>query len=153
MLTLKAPTTNAADDNFCDIFPNFRKNGMILHENRLPSYESHEISWFICYFWKSGKIWNCRLLQIIGGALWVKTCKFIDLIDTSNNWFIFEHIRIYRNNYLFIESSTFIMAISIKNSIIIIMNAYKMSHAVIKLLQIRCAPLPSDLCHRCALIR
>ena len=22
-------------------------------------------------FLKSGKIWNCRLLQIIGGALWV----------------------------------------------------------------------------------
>ena len=23
--------------------------------------------------WKSGKIWNSRLLQIIGGALWFKT--------------------------------------------------------------------------------
>ena len=23
-------------------------------------------------FWKSSKIWKCRLLQIIGGALWVK---------------------------------------------------------------------------------
>ena len=26
----------------------------------------------IGYFWKSGKIWNCRLLQIIGGAFRVK---------------------------------------------------------------------------------
>ena len=24
------------------------------------------------YFWKSSKIWKCCLLQIIGGALWVK---------------------------------------------------------------------------------
>ena len=26
----------------------------------------------ICYFWKISKIWNCHLLQIIGGALKVK---------------------------------------------------------------------------------
>ena len=45
---------------------------MILHENRLPADDSHEISCLICYFWKSGKILNCRLLQIIGGALRVK---------------------------------------------------------------------------------
>ena len=45
---------------------------MILHENRLPVDDSHEISYLICYFWKSGKICNCRLLQIIGGALRVK---------------------------------------------------------------------------------
>ena len=44
---------------------------MILHENRLPEDDSHEISCLICYFWKSGKIFNCRLLQIIGGAIWV----------------------------------------------------------------------------------
>ena len=44
---------------------------MIVHENRLPADDSHEISWLICYFWKSSKIGNCRLLQIIGGALWV----------------------------------------------------------------------------------
>ena len=24
-------------------------------------------------FWKFGKIWYCRLLQFIGGALWVKS--------------------------------------------------------------------------------
>ena len=32
--------------------------------------DSHEISCLICYFWKSSRIWNCRLLQIIGGAFW-----------------------------------------------------------------------------------
>ena len=42
---------------------------MIYHENRLPADDSHEISCLICYFWNSGKIWNCHLLQIIGGAL------------------------------------------------------------------------------------
>ena len=31
-----------------------------------------KISCLICYFWKSGKIWNCCLLQIIGGPLRVK---------------------------------------------------------------------------------
>ena len=45
---------------------------MILLENRLPADDSHEISCLICYFRKSGKILNCFLLQIIGGALWVK---------------------------------------------------------------------------------
>ena len=38
-------------------------------ENRLPADDSHEISCLICYFCKSGKICNRRLLQIIGGAL------------------------------------------------------------------------------------
>ena len=52
-LTLKAPITTAADDKFGDIFPTFRrKYGMILHENRLPVDDSHEISCLICYFEK-----------------------------------------------------------------------------------------------------
>ena len=42
---------------------------MMFHENRLPADDSHEISCHICYFRKGGKILNCRLLQIIGGAL------------------------------------------------------------------------------------
>ena len=55
LLILKAPITTAADDKFCDIFPNFRQNqGMILHENRLPADDSHEISCLIGYFLKSG---------------------------------------------------------------------------------------------------
>ena len=50
-LTLKAPITTSADDKFCDIFTNFlTKKGMILHENRLPADDSHEISCLIGYF-------------------------------------------------------------------------------------------------------
>ena len=50
-LALKAPITTAADNKFCDIFPDFRKkSGMIYHENRLPGHDSHEISFLICYF-------------------------------------------------------------------------------------------------------
>ena len=50
---------------------------MIFLENRLPADDSREIPCLICYFLKSIKILNCRLLQIIGGALWVKDvqCK------------------------------------------------------------------------------
>ena len=66
----KASITTAADDILCDIFLNFRKQwGTIFHENRLPADDSHEISCLISYFWKGNKVWNCRLLQIIGGAL------------------------------------------------------------------------------------
>ena len=40
-LTLKTPVTTAADDKFCNIFPHFRqKEGMKLHENRLPAEDS-----------------------------------------------------------------------------------------------------------------
>ena len=50
---------------------------MIFHENRLPADDSHEVSCPICcYFWKSSTICSCRLLQIIGGALWFKTLFF-----------------------------------------------------------------------------
>ena len=52
---------------------------MVLPENCLPADYSHEISCLICNFWKSGKIGNCRLLQTIGGALWVK-----DYLQNSN---------------------------------------------------------------------
>ena len=48
---------------------------MILHENRLPADDSHEISCLICYLLKKRQIFNCRLLQIIGGALRVKLPK------------------------------------------------------------------------------
>ena len=51
-LTLKAPIMTA----------------IIFHENCLPADDSHELSCLICNFWKSGKIWYCRLLQTIGGA-------------------------------------------------------------------------------------
>ena len=42
---------------------------MTFHENRLPIDDIREISCLIYYFWKRSKIWNCRLLQIVGGAL------------------------------------------------------------------------------------
>ena len=50
---------------------------MIFHENRLPADHSREISYLICYFLKSGKTRNCCLLQIIGGALWVKIAGYV----------------------------------------------------------------------------
>ena len=86
MLTLIAPIPTAADDKFCDIFSNFRKKyGMIFHENRLPSDDSHEIACLICYFWKSSKIWNCRLLQIIGAfhMLMESVYKYFTISDSS----------------------------------------------------------------------
>ena len=59
---------------------------MIFHENRLPADDSHEISCLICYFWKSSKIWNCCLLQIIGGTLWVKSSS---TCTTIRHWWWF----------------------------------------------------------------
>ena len=48
----KAPITTAADDKFYNIFPKFRKKGMIFHENRLPTDDSHEISCLFCHFFE-----------------------------------------------------------------------------------------------------
>ena len=64
---------------------------MILHENRLPADDSHEIC-LICYFRKDSKILNCCLLQIIGGALWVKAdtcvmCILLTIIDVYSAHF------------------------------------------------------------------
>ena len=42
---------------------------MILHENRLPADDSHEISCIICYFRKSSKVSNCRQLHRLYMAL------------------------------------------------------------------------------------
>ena len=55
--------------NFATSFPIFEKN------KELYSWESsasRRFSWNIkpyFLFWKSSKIWNCRLLQIVGGVL------------------------------------------------------------------------------------
>ena len=46
---------------------NFATYFLIFRKNKVD--DSHKIAYFICYFWKSGKIWNCPLLQIVGGAL------------------------------------------------------------------------------------
>ena len=42
---------------------------MIFHENRLPADKSHEKYHALFVIFKSGKIGDCRLLQIIGGTL------------------------------------------------------------------------------------
>ena len=39
--TIVDPIMTAADDTFCDILRKFRKKGMIFHENRLPTDDSH----------------------------------------------------------------------------------------------------------------
>ena len=46
---------------------------MVFHENRLLADDSHEISRLICFcfFLKKRENLKFRLLQIIGGALWV----------------------------------------------------------------------------------
>ena len=72
-ITLKAPITTAADDTFCDIFPNFRR--IIRSASRRflwnMSDNSNQISYLICYFRTSSKICNNHLRQITGSALWV----------------------------------------------------------------------------------
>ena len=45
---------------------------MILHKNRLPADDTILMKYH-ALFLKSGKFFNCRLLQIIGGALRVKS--------------------------------------------------------------------------------
>ena len=71
---------------------------MIFRENRLPADDSHEISCLICYFWKSSKIFNCRLLQIIGGALranmhtYVNNLIYIFELYTKGHWSSFDLI-------------------------------------------------------------
>ena len=49
LLTLKAPITTAADDNFL-------KKSIIFHEDRLSSDNSHEISCFFVIFEKAGNL-------------------------------------------------------------------------------------------------
>ena len=85
------PITTAADNKFCNIsFLIFQRNKewygmMIFYENCLMEDDSHKISCLIGYFWKRDKIWNCRLLQIIGGALWVKRDRIMALRALSHH--------------------------------------------------------------------
>ena len=71
--TLKALITTAADDKFCDIFPNFRKK--IRYDISWELSASRHFSWNIMpylLFLKKQNIWNCCLLQNVGVTLWVK---------------------------------------------------------------------------------
>ena len=77
---------------------------MTLHENRLPADDYHEISCLIGYFLKSGKILNCRLLRIIGGALRVNIA-FVCSTEPFRSDFSFEYpqhmfwLRNKKNNF------------------------------------------------------
>ena len=69
-LTLKVPITTEADDKFCNIFPNFRKNKewyfmrIVCQQTILMKYHAYFV-----IFEKAARFENCRLLQIIGGSL------------------------------------------------------------------------------------
>ena len=72
-LTLKAPITTAADDNFFLILFYFqRKQVLTVHVNCLFG---RLFIWNVktCFLWKIKKKFECRLLQILLGALWVKS--------------------------------------------------------------------------------
>ena len=58
---------------------------ILFHKNRLPADDSHAISCLIYYYWKSSKIWNCGLLQIICGALWAYTGRSICLLNNGTS--------------------------------------------------------------------
>ena len=78
----------ATADTFWNILPNVRKkDGMIFHENCQRAVDSHKITWLCCYLRNSSKIWNCCLLQIIGGALWVNHANTIILLEETIPWF------------------------------------------------------------------
>ena len=66
-LTLKAPITTAADDKI------FVTSFLVFEKNKVWYFmRSRRFSWNIIPYLlisKRGKIWNCRLLQIISGAL------------------------------------------------------------------------------------
>ena len=72
---------------------------MIFHENRLQEEDSHEISCLICYFLKSRKILNCRLLQIIDGTLWVYLHQYVSmnlwrmrLLQMTSNFYVVDSL-------------------------------------------------------------
>ena len=71
-LTHKAPPRICSRQKF-QIFPLFQKK--IRHDISWELSAGGQFSWIIMpffFFWKSGKIWNFCLLQILGGALRVK---------------------------------------------------------------------------------
>ena len=72
LLTLKHQSRLQQTTNLATSFLIFEKNKVWYFMRVTFQQTTHDISCLICYFWKSSKIWNCRLLQIIDGALWVK---------------------------------------------------------------------------------
>ena len=73
---------------------------MILHENRLPADDSHEISCLIYYFLKSGKICKRDLLQNIGGALRIiKYDNGLILFHSAKHWIVIRDSNIQLYHY------------------------------------------------------
>ena len=67
--------------NFAATFLIFEKK--IRYDISWELSASRQFSWkarLICYFWKSSNIWNCRLLQIVGGALLVNHFSGVALL-------------------------------------------------------------------------
>ena len=50
LVTLKGPIMTAADDKFCDIFPNFRKKSIIFDENRQQTILMKSYALFVIFF-------------------------------------------------------------------------------------------------------
>ena len=65
---------------------------MIFHENCLSADNSHEISRLICYFLKKQQNWNCRLLQIVGGASRVKRWPWTNHLSWVQYWWMYVHV-------------------------------------------------------------
>ena len=78
---------------------------MIFHENRLPADDSHEISLLICYFLKSGKICNCRLLQIVGGALRISLPSAYEMVHVIRNCYFAAHTSDVLFCFVFLQKS------------------------------------------------
>ena len=73
----------------------------------LAADDSHEIlCCIIGYYWKSDNIWNCCLLQIIGGALRVK--QFSNYIEDTILWqtHIDTHKQTHKDKTLFKDRNT-----------------------------------------------
>ena len=71
ILTLKRPITTAADNKFCNIFLNFRKK--VWYFIRIVCQQTILIKYHSLFgIFEKADFFNCRMLQIIGGALRVK---------------------------------------------------------------------------------
>ena len=70
LLTLKAPISTAADETFWAMFPIFDKN-KVCYYMRIVCQQTIIMKYHALFviFKKTGQKFNCRLLQIIGGAL------------------------------------------------------------------------------------
>ena len=68
-ITIEAPLTTAADNKFCDIFSNFRKNKVCHFMNRRFSWNTMP---YLLFLKKASTFDFVVCCRIIAGALWVK---------------------------------------------------------------------------------